>query len=71
MEVMWTGWIIANEDDKGLLEKLGVRVGEYNHNEGCFENCTVSEKTLKALAPRWGEFYWGLNPNNEKEVHHG
>lgn len=64
-------WIVAHKKEKGLLEKLGVQVGEYNHEEGCFDDCVVSEKTLEALDPHWGEFYWGLDPNDEKGVHHG
>lgn len=64
----WLGWIVADEEDKGDLEDLGVQVGEYNHEKGSFEGCTATTEVLEKLDPHWGRFYWGMNPIDRKEV---
>ncbi len=55
------GWISANRDDKPVLEQLGIVVGGYDDQDGCFMDCIVSGEVLERLDHFWGRFYWGLD----------
>lgn len=57
---MLKGWILATQADQKKLEEFGVVVGPYNPDEGCFEECQVSDEALDKLDPLWGQYYWGL-----------
>ena len=62
--MIYKGWIIADREEKEFLEKLGVKLGEYDERSGSFENCELSPETLEKLDPYWGHFFWGLYPDN-------
>jgi len=44
--MIYKGWIIADREEKEFLEKLGVKLGEYDERSGSFENCELSPETL-------------------------
>jgi len=62
--MIYKGWIIADREEKEFLEKLGVKLGEYDERSGSFENCELSPETPEKLDPYWGHFFWGLYPDN-------
>jgi len=62
----YKGWIIANREDKEFLEKLGIKLGQYNEKTSSFENCEVPMKAFDVLDNYWGRFYWGLFPEKNK-----
>lgn len=59
---IYTGWIIASPDDRLELEVLGVELGDWDQETGCFENCKVPAPALEKLDRYWGRFTWGLEP---------
>ena len=61
----YKGWIIADYKDKEFLEKLGVKLGQYNEKTNSFENCEVPMEVLNMLDNYWGRFYWGLFPEEK------
>ena len=63
----YKGWIIADYKDKEFLEKLGVKLGQYNKKTNSFENCQVPVEVLNILDNYWGRFYWGLFPEKNKQ----
>ena len=60
----WFGSIVSKKlgEDVELLQSLGVQLGPYNDEEGCFDNCFVDHDTMDQLNEYWGRFYWGLEP---------
>ncbi len=63
----YKGWIIADYKDKEFLEKLGIKLGQYNEETNSFENCEVPIEIFDVLDNYWGRFYWGLFPE-KKEI---
>ena len=61
----YRGCIIASENKRVFLEKLGVKVGDYNHQHHEFENCEVDIDAIMKLDKYWGLFYWHLEPIKE------
>lgn len=59
----WKGWIIGTEEDKPLLEKLGITITKSKREtEGKveFDVDGVTEEMLGKLDPYWGKLIWGL-----------
>ncbi|MBP1309108.1 hypothetical protein JOD82_002128 [Paenibacillus sp. 1182] len=62
---MLKGCIIANIEEKELLESLGVIVGAYNDSTKEFQNCLVSDEAMDKLDDHWGTFWWSLEQIDE------
>lgn len=62
------GWIIAYITEEEELKNLGIKVGEYNHEGGCFEDCEVSTEAMNKLDSLWGKFYWGLHTDDDERI---
>lgn len=63
MPVQRKFWILINpknwENDRELLESLGVIVGWYNRALGGYTGCIISKSAWQKLDKYWGRFYWG------------
>jgi hypothetical protein len=57
---MWKGFIIATQFDRIELESFGIKLGPYNHNDECFEDCELSQEALELLDSHWGTYFWCL-----------
>ncbi len=57
---VYVGWIGGKESDRQALESLGVQVGTWNQEGGCFDRCEVSLKALDRLDKKWSKYIWGL-----------
>jgi hypothetical protein len=69
-DVIYRGWIVSYPDgeDLEILQRLGVKLGEYDATQGSFEDCEVTEQVLDKLDPYWGRFMWGLQVVGEHDA---
>ena len=62
MKYMLKGSIAASLDEKEMLEKMGIVLGDYNESEHEFQDCLISDEAMSQLDRHWGEFFWSLHP---------
>ena len=67
--MIYKGWIIADREEKEFLEKLGVRLGEYDERSGSFENCEVPPEALEKLDSYWDSFSGDYARNNKGDAY--
>lgn len=65
-DLVYRGWIVANQSEAEHLESLGVILGSYNQIEGSYEDCVVSSEGMKNIDKFWGIYYWGLSAETEQ-----
>ena len=52
------GWIAARPSDRKKLEELGIEIGYYDPDHGCFDGCSATEESIAKLKPFEGKLYW-------------
>lgn len=62
MSKIYRGWIGACESDATYLKRLGITLGDYNHEDQSFDDCEVPETAMDELDNYWGTFIWYLVP---------
>lgn len=64
--MIYKGWIILNKGEETFLRKFGVCLLDKVDESGLTVEyrCQMDECVLIKLDEYWGQFFWGLQPDN-------
>lgn len=60
--VSFAGWIAAPQADAHVFSAMGVDLGPYDEQAGCFMDCRFTPQALDAIAFYWGIYLWHVWP---------